>query len=139
MASIVVLDDATARAQLDQLDVLNNGDIRIVDGATVIATFALPADAMGAASGTGVGTRSIQFLSEPYTATAAAATTDNGTELVAQFRNSSGTVIFTSEAMVTGGDAVVIIAAPAHSGNTSKPNIASGQDLEIQIGAQITY
>ena len=107
-------------------DAVASGSIVILDGATTIATLTLDGTPFAAPSG-----GSMALADTPLTVDSVAATTDNATELVAEFRNSGGTAQFTLTVGVTGGSEEMILNTPAHSTNASKPNITSGQQVEI--------
>lgn len=134
-----IQDDATARAVLDAYDVLNGGSIEIREGTsgsgTLIGTATLPADAMGAATGTGgPGNRTKPFLGEPYTLTVSNSSADDATELYAFYKNSGGTIIFGPDLVTTQADgtgAVLVSDTSGHASNSSKPVLTAGNDVSI--------
>ena len=141
--ALEVVNDAQAITQLNAHDVLDNGSLEIREGddglGTLIVAYSLPADALGVASGTGIGGRSIPLNGEPLTEAAAASSADNATELFGYFKNSGGTIIYrcTVSTVGQGGD-IIITSTSGHSTNPSKPAITAGNNVQVQEGFQFT-
>jgi hypothetical protein len=142
-ADVQIIDDATAQEVLDLVgDKLDDGDIQVRQGVggTLIGTISLAADAMSAASGTGgPGNRVKEFLNEPLDLTAVDDTADSATALIADCRNSGGTIIFRGSVGLAGSNSFLEITAPGHSSNPTVPNLVTGQSFPVQAGAQLTY
>lgn len=124
--------DAMANALLDLHSTrVASGSAVLKDGATTIATISLDATPFAAAA-----SRSMDIADTPLSATAAADTTDNATELTLEFENSSAELQFTltvSTSADGSGEAQVSVAG--HATNTSKPALVTGQNFQITSGS----